>query len=706
MSEAFGQLSPALQYQIVNGLGFSDLRPVQELAIAPILDGKSCVVLAPTAGGKTEAAFFPVLSRMDSEDWRPVSVLYVAPIRALLNDQEHRVSRFCSLIGRTAMKWHGDTPTSERKAFLADPADVLLTTPESLEVMLMSRTVPARKLFQTLRAVIIDEAHAFVGDDRGVHLSAVLERLTRICGQDLQRIALSATVGNPEAVLDWLSGASKRERAVVRAPGVPNPPDLALDYVGTIENAAKMIAELHPGKKRLVFVDSRRGVEQVGRALRDLDVDTFVTHSSLSVEERQRAERAFAEGKNCVIVSTSALELGIDIGDLDHVLQVGCPSTVAAFLQRLGRSGRREGTRANFTFLATEPDELLQAAAILRLHASGFVERVRTPRRAFHVLAHQIVALSIQEGGIPDTDWWSWVSTAAGFSEIADLDRLELLEHMVAQGILVRADGRLSLGPQGEKLYGFRNFTELYAVFSTPRILAVLHGAQEIGSVEASFVEQEEAGQLTFTLAARTWRVTSIDLTHGLLRVEPAPEGRHARWTGRPVLLGRELCQSIRGVLISEGADSSWSRRAAAKLEELRDEYDFLRDDVAPIVPDAGGIRFWNFAGGRANNLLAKTLEGILGERVTSSNLSIGFREGAAKSEVAIRQAFDRLRAEARPNGQDAIIYAAGLDNVRLSKFQPCLSPRLESQYLADLLADPAAAHLGLPSAPKKLEKL
>ncbi len=334
MASAFDRLSPALQYQIVNGLGFSELRPVQELSIGPVLDGRSCVVLAPTAGGKTEAAFFPILSLMDTEDWRPVSVLYVAPIRALLNDQEHRISRYCDLIGRRAVKWHGDTSASERKAFLADPADILLTTPESLEVMLMSRGVPARKLFQTLRAVIIDEAHAFVGDDRGVHLSAVLERLSRICGHDLQRVALSATVGNPEAVLDWLSGASKRERAVVRAPGVRTPPELALDYVATVENAAKMIAELHPGTKRLVFVDSRRGVEQIGRALLDRAVDTYVTHSSLSVDERRRAERAFADGRDCVIVATSALELGIDIGDLDHVLQIGCPSTVAAFLQR------------------------------------------------------------------------------------------------------------------------------------------------------------------------------------------------------------------------------------------------------------------------------------------------------------------------------------------------------------------------------------
>jgi ATP-dependent Lhr-like helicase len=586
------------------------------------------------------------------------------------------------------MKWHGDTHSSERKAFAGDPADVLLTTPESLEVMLMSRAIPSRRLFQNLRAVIIDEAHAFVGDDRGVHLSAVLERLSRICGHDLQRIALSATVGNPEAVLAWLCGSSKRERAVVRAPGARAAPELALDFVGNQENAAKLIAELYPGTKRLVFVDSRRGVEQIGRLLRDRGVEVHVTHSSLSAEERRRAERAFAEGRDCVIVATSALELGIDIGDLDHVLQVGSPSTVASFLQRLGRSGRREGTRANFTFLAPEPDQLLQAAALLRLHARGYVEPVRTPDRAFHVLAHQIIALSIQEGGIPESDWWAWVCGGAPFAGIAGVDRAELIEHMLAQGLLVRSNGRFSLGPTGERLYGFRNFTELYAVFSTPRILTVLHGGQEVGTVEAAFVQGQDLAQLTFTLAARTWRVTSADLSHGLLRVEPAPEGKHTRWNGRPTLLRRELCQAIREVLVTSEADPWWSRRARTKIDELRAEQAYLQDCDVPLVPDAGGYRLWNFEGGRKNNALSKALEGILGEKVTSGNLAVGFRASAARSEVAIRQALERLSEEARPNRQDALAYAEGLDRTRLSKFQPCLPPRLEVEYLSEMLTD------------------
>ena len=171
---------------------------MQEKAIDAVLDGKNCVVLAPTAGGKTEAAFFPVLSAMDAGDWRPVSVIYLSPIRALINNQEDRVGRYAGVIGRRVFKWHGDVSQSARKHFLGSPTDILLTTPESLEAMLISPRVPARALFSGLSVVIIDEIHAFAGDDRGSHLSALLERLTRFCGKDVQRIGLSATVGNPE----------------------------------------------------------------------------------------------------------------------------------------------------------------------------------------------------------------------------------------------------------------------------------------------------------------------------------------------------------------------------------------------------------------------------------------------------------------------------------------------------------------------------
>jgi ATP-dependent helicase Lhr and Lhr-like helicase len=201
--------------------------------------------------------------------------------------------------------------------------------------MLVSARVDHYKLFADLRAVIVDEVHAFGGGDRGWHLLAVLERLTRVCGRPLQRIGLSATVGNPDELLRWLQGSAAGQRqGLLVAPelergsashAAPPEPDVQLDYVGSLSNAAKVIASLHRGEKRLVFCDSKRNVELLGAELRERGVTTHLVRASLSLDERRRSEQAFAEGRECVIVSTSALELGIDVGDLDRVIQIDAP---------------------------------------------------------------------------------------------------------------------------------------------------------------------------------------------------------------------------------------------------------------------------------------------------------------------------------------------------------------------------------------------
>ena len=197
MSE-FDKLHPALQHHIVNSLGWPGLRPLQESTIQPVLDGEHAILLAPTAGGKTEAAIFPIFSRMLTENWTGLSVLYICPIKALLNNLEERLSYYGQLLGRSVAVWHGDVSASRKAKIIADPPDILLTTPESLEVMLVSLRIDHRILFANVRSVIIDEIHAFAGDDRGWHLLSVLERISAIARRELQRLGLSATVGNPE----------------------------------------------------------------------------------------------------------------------------------------------------------------------------------------------------------------------------------------------------------------------------------------------------------------------------------------------------------------------------------------------------------------------------------------------------------------------------------------------------------------------------
>ncbi len=696
---SFDRLSPALQYQILNTLGFRDLRPVQHLTIDAVLTGENAVVLAPTAGGKTEAAFFPLLSAMDTCDWRPVSVLYLSPIRALLNNQETRVARYAGLVGRRVFKWHGDVSQSARAPFLRDPTDILLTTPESLEAMMMSTRIPAAQLFANLQAVVIDEIHAFADDDRGAHLSAVLERLGRFCGRDLQRIGLSATVGNPDEILLWLQGSSKRASRVVAPPRPPSDAVVTIDYVGTLANAALVIERLHPGKKRLVFADSRRKVEDLGKELIRRGVKAYVIHGSLAASARRDGESAFAEGQDCVIVSTSALELGIDVGDLDHVLQIDAPSTVASFLQRMGRTGRRDGSVANCTFLTTSESATLQAAALVALNSRGYVEPVRPHRAASHILAHQLMALAIQHGGVPRSDWWAWLDGSTAFQGINPDDRASLVQHMLDAEILADHGGKLWLGPRGERLYGRRNFGALYAVFDSPRLITALWNTKEIGTVDAAFLLGigENEGGASFSLAGRPWRVTAIEWRRNTCQVIPAEDARSARWSGNPRYLSHELSQAIRHILTDDNEDPSWSKRACEVIHRAREEHAFLRDEPSPIIMSAQDkLTWWTYAGGQANILLAKLVEHEIGGKVTARDFSLTCKDEAAKSEVALSQAIDRLARQGRPTIEDARTYAQSAARARLSKFEPCLTDALLSKLLADRVVDLEGARAAL----------
>ncbi len=225
---AFSRFDPLLQEKIVANLGWTSLRPVQDMAAHEILDGRNCVVLAPTAGGKTEAAMFPVLSGCLRNQEPGLRALYICPTRALLNNQEDRLGRYADMVGLGAFKWHGDVTTARRQAFIREPCELVLTTPESLEVMLDSGKVPTAALFRYLRYVVVDEIHALAASDRGAHLLCTLERIRRYASADFQRIGLSATVGNPEEVLRWLQGSSLNPAVLVDPPKVPGMKDIGI----------------------------------------------------------------------------------------------------------------------------------------------------------------------------------------------------------------------------------------------------------------------------------------------------------------------------------------------------------------------------------------------------------------------------------------------------------------------------------------------
>jgi ATP-dependent Lhr-like helicase len=681
----FDRLHPAIQHHIVNTLGWPALRELQDRAIEPLVNGEHALLLAPTAGGKTEAAFFPALSKMLAEDWRGLSILYVCPIKALLNNLEPRLQQFANLVGRRVQLWHGDVTQREKARVPFDPPDILLTTPESIEVLLVSRDRARRELLRDVRLVIVDELHAFAGDDRGWHLLAVLERVSHLAGRTLQRIGLSATVGNADALGAWLRGSAPGETHIVSpSSSIRAEADLDIDYVGTLANAATVIAQLHRGEKRLVFCDSRARVEELASLTRERGIETYVSHGSLGLDERRQAEHAFAEGSNCVIIATSTLELGIDVGDLDRVIQIDAPATVASFAQRIGRTGRRQGTRRNCLFLATSDDALLQASAIVTLWSSGFMEAVEPPPVPYHLFAQQILALVLQEGRIGRTGWRDWVGRLPAFASLSAEELTQIVDHMVASQMLVDEGGLLSMGASAESTYGFKNFLALFSVFTTSPVFTVLHGRQEIGQVhQISFFAPRGDEPLVLTLGGRHWQVTELNWDRQTAQVQPAQNKGRSRWLGSSAPLSFALCQGIKSVLAGEVPAARLSQRAGDGLAKVRAEFPWVRRDETTIAWDERDrVRWWTFAGLRANAQLASQAETTTAARAWDRNLAIDVAEPA--DVAAICQALERDGAASFP----AVVDERALEQV---KFADCVPEPLLRKMMHRRWADPAA---------------
>ena len=631
---AFDLLHPSVQHHVVNSLGWTQLRPFQEEVIPGALRGEHMLVIAPTAGGKTEAAILPILSRMLTEDWRGLSTLYICPIKALLNNLHDRLSRYASLLGRRCELWHGDVSPGDRRRICQDPPDILLTTPESIEVMLVSTKVDPRGLLGQVKTVVVDELHAFAGDDRGWHLLGVLERVSRIAGTSIQRIGLSATIGNPEELLDWLTcRRDEPQRVICPAVVAGNEADVQLDYVGSVANAALVISRLNRGEKRLVFLDSRARAEELGSELRNLDIKTFVTHSSLSREQRQHAERAFSGESDCVIVATSVLELGVDVGDLDRVIQIDAPSTVASYLQRMGRTGRRADSLRNCLFLATHDLALLQAAAILRLWTAGYVEPVIPPPEPHHVLAQQMFSLVRQESQLTRGDWKQWIEPV--FGDCCGTSAIDALaQHALSNQLLCEDNAVLMLGPVAEKLFGRRNFMELLSVITSQPLFQVRYGRAPLGFVHPLSFTGRPKGPVVLSLGGRSWRISHLEWSKKIAYVEPCEDRGHSRWAGGSLPLSSRLCGEIKNLLQDDREDPFWSRRGKTRIVELRQELGLTVSEGTCIVQGDRSREWWTFAGLAVNQTVASMLSESLDEPVRADNLFIRLPEGCSLEKI------------------------------------------------------------------------
>jgi ATP-dependent Lhr-like helicase len=411
----------------------------------------------------------------------------------------------------------------------------------------------------------------------------------------------------------------------------------------------------------LAFTDSRSQAEELALFLRGDGIETFVSHSSLSRDERLRAEQAFQDARDCVIVATSTLELGIDVGDLDRVIQIDAPMKVASFLQRLGRTGRRTGTSRNCLFLATNPHSLVRAAAIETLWRKGWVEPVTPPPYPVHVMAQQTLCQVIQYGALPYPNVASFLQNYSG-----------LLETMLDRGFLHQDDTLLSIGPEAQRLWGGRNYMELLSVFDTPELFTVFAGNQELGVLHELSFRREAAIVL---LGGRSWRVTSVDHKHRIAHVEPADDlpGR-STWLGSSQGLSFEICQAMRCVL--QGSPVALSHRAVDQLELLMAQGTTDQDGTV-VRSTRSGCEWWTYAGLKANATLAEQFA----LPATFDSLTVRAR----CSPVELKRSLD-----VPPQGRDPEI-----DPRFRPKFAECLPKHHLAQFARERLHDwPAASQI------------
>ncbi len=583
-------LSAPLVNAIQTRWGWRSLTAVQQVAVPAILGQQTTLVLGPTAGGKTEAAMLPLLDRWRLDGWsanRP-SILCLSPLKALLDDQLDRWQRGAALVGASAFTWHGDVGFEEKRAFRADPADILLTTPESLESWL-ARPEDRERLVG-LRAVVIDEAHSFVGDPRGAQVASLLERLERFTAADLQRIALSATVSDPAAVVAWLKGRSLREAGAVDGGSATIGEIVSIRSHESVDEALATIEDERRDRRCLVFAASRRRVEELA-----LGLGLPAHHSSVAGDRRTGAVAALRTGAVDALVTSSSLELGLDVGDLDLVIHDGPPPGPSSYLQRLGRSGRRSGHRA-LTFLVGSPDELLLVLATL-LRARRHDLDPTLPKRGARLVLGQQALLLTHEHRISDRralyETLRYSPLYAGLHDAIEAT----IDHLVATKCLVVGRDAIAVSTEAKQRFGLR-LEELRATFGGSSHAPVEdEQGRAVGEVDWSLVEASDASARRngLVLGGRRWQVVSV--TASPRKVVVAPGGRAVArgWRGPSLPVSRATWEAAREVLGSTEVPTDADPRSETWLQDLRDAWSPRLE--SPFTPEAGGVAADTFAG-------------------------------------------------------------------------------------------------------------
>ncbi len=710
MPAAFDLLHPNVQRKLWD-MGWTDLRAIQDQSIRHLLSGGGgdAVIASPTASGKTEAAFLPVLSAIADTPEGSVRAMYVGPLKALINDQFRRVEDLCGRLEMPVCKWHGDVNDTAKQRLLTSPAGILLITPESLEAMFVRRPTSIPRLFGKLAFVVIDEMHAFMGSERGAQLVSQLHRLKLRAGCDPVRIGLSATLGDPETALRWLrpsgppatlihdpaakSAINIRVRGIWnRAPKKPSEAEAnGEDQDPWLVELARAILLATHGKTNLVFANAKSRIELLADAMitqaaeMQLPDEIVVHHGSLSRERRLHAEDRLRTSRACTAVCTNTLELGIDIGSIDEVVQVSAPWSVASLVQRVGRSGRREGATRVLRgfFVERVPDEksdvwarlhlnLVQGVAAIELMLEKFVEPPALGRAHLSTVVHQCLAILGETGGATAMDLFQRLRSSGAFGDIARNDYVGILRELGRRDLIEQmGDGTLILGLAGQRIVEHYTF---FAAFNAPEELRVVHRGEEIGAV----AQPPKRGEYLI-LAARRWRVESLDVDRREVHVTPARGGRAPIFETSTGAVHPLVHAKMKALLLGADSPVYLDPVAVEILDDARAEAARHGGFYRCAQTYDGGVRLFVFGGSKVQQTLALVLSRA---GLDHWDANVGFDIDAAPERVAgeLRTFAERPDLSVLAEHADAVL---GFREFGPEKFDPFVAPHAWQQAFA-----------------------
>ncbi|ETT37541.1 DEAD/DEAH box helicase domain-containing protein [Paenibacillus sp. FSL R5-192] len=619
----FYRLAPFVQ-EFIYKKRWESLRPAQiEACNICFHTPHHMLIAAGTASGKTEAAFFPALTELYERPSKSVGILYIGPLKALINDQFERLKDLLSEGNIPVWHWHGDVPQAEKTKLMKNPSGVLQITPESLEGLLMNRPNAIPALFHDLRYVIIDEVHAFMGADRGIQVLSELARIERMAGCAPRRVGLSATLSDYDAATSWLAAGTQQGVDVVSSSGgrklrlrvehfsFPDAQDE--EQAEQLHNARKayydFIYESTHRKKALIFTNSRTDAEvtilEMRRvAARRQERDVFhVHHGSISAMLREETEAALRTGSGpAVAAATVTLELGIDLGELERVVQLGAPYSASSFVQRLGRSGRREDMASEMLFVCPEDEDeeaqlparmpwtLMRAIAVIELYVkTKWVEPLEARKMPIGVLYHQTMSMLKSMGEAEPRDLAEAILSLAPFALIRPDQYQVFLNYLIDTDHLQWTEDRtLIIGLTGEKIVNNYRF---YAVFKDDEEHKVLNGSEEIGSITTV-----PPPGYCFSLAGKLWKVEEVDHKHKAVYVKSAKGKVDTLWLGAGGDIHTSVVQKMREVLSDSTIYPYLSPQAVNRLERARRlarESGLLKQVVIPAGGDSMYVLPW-----------------------------------------------------------------------------------------------------------------